>query len=211
MISVKSLVKVDLAVFKALIVGLVTLLAPLQAPQAWYDYSYHPTKAGVCVSTEVEEEMSIDKNQLRDSVVVPVLKVLDLYSDSAVNLLMGTAAVESNLGEYITQIGGPARGVFQMEPATHDDIVKHYLHYKPDLVEKIKEATGVNSLDSRHLTGNLYYAAAFARIHYLRVPKPLPNAGDLIELASYWKDYYNTKYGKGTTAKFINKYERYVV
>lgn len=197
------------AVFKAIVLGLAMLLAPFQAPQAWYDYSYKPIKVGICVCTE-EEEMSINKEQLKESVVVPVLKVLELYSEAAVDLLMGTAAVESNLGEYITQVGGPAKGIFQMEPSTHDDIVRHYLYYKPDLVAKIKEATGVDKLDSRHLVGNMYYAAAFARIHYLRVPEKLPSAEDVVALASYWKQYYNTKYGKGTVEKFVDKYERYV-
>lgn len=44
-------------------------------------------------------------------------------SSSAVNLLLGTAAQESAFGTYLRQIGGgPARGVFQMAPATAKDI-----------------------------------------------------------------------------------------
>ena len=51
-----------------------------------------------------------------------------LVSQEAENLLMGTAAQESALGEYIRQLGnGPALGIFQMEPETFDDIVRNYL------------------------------------------------------------------------------------
>jgi hypothetical protein len=37
---------------------------------------------------------------------------------TAADLLMATAAVETALGTYLLQIKGPARGVFQVEPAT---------------------------------------------------------------------------------------------
>lgn len=65
--------------------------------------------------------MSFDKNQFR-SLILRVLTNVDpaLCSDAAVNLLLGTAAQESEFGKYIRQIRGPALGVFQMEPATFD-------------------------------------------------------------------------------------------
>jgi len=50
-----------------------------------------------------------------------VLKNYDLYSRDAEELLMLTAACESNLGHYFKQLGnGPALGIFQVEPATYD-------------------------------------------------------------------------------------------
>lgn len=62
----------------------------------------------------------MDKAQLRE-LITHVLKKYDLHSDNAVELLMLTAAVESNLGHYIKQVGGgPALGIFQCEPATLD-------------------------------------------------------------------------------------------
>jgi hypothetical protein len=195
---------------KWLVLVLALMVTPLYGSTDWYNYDNHNIKAGLCIDKGEKEEVSINKDQLREAVVIPVLQELGLHSDSAVNLLMGTAAVESNLGEYIVQVKGPARGIFQMEPATHDDIVRHYLHYKPDLVAKIKEASGVNRLDSKHLAGNMYYAAAMARIHYLRNPKPIPPADNIAALGKYWKDVYNTHLGAGTVDKFVEKYERYL-
>ena len=67
----------------------------------------------------------MNKVTLRN-LITSVLKELNLHSDNAVNLLMGTAAQESHLGKYRKQIGGgPALGIFQMEPATFNDIVNN--------------------------------------------------------------------------------------
>jgi len=158
--------------------------------------------------------MSINKDQLRE-LIVETLKEIDLYSESAVELLMGTAAVESNLGTYIKQVKGPALGIFQMEPATHDDIWLNYLHYKPILFSKdhkIKRFRNKKLYDhfSETLYYNLKYAIIMARIHYLRVPDALPKDGDIEGLAKYWKDHFNTFLGKGKQTDFIDKYNKYV-
>jgi hypothetical protein len=60
--------------------------------------------------------MSIHPGQLR-SLIEETLRALEPevpYSEPAVELLMMTAAAESALGRYIKQIGGPARGIFQI-------------------------------------------------------------------------------------------------
>ena len=43
----------------------------------------------------------------------------------------GTAAVESRMGTYLRQIGGPALGIWQVEPATHLDCWDNWLDYRP--------------------------------------------------------------------------------
>ena len=53
--------------------------------------------------------MSIDKDQLRELIIRPTLEELDLWSPEAEDLLMGTAAVESNLGQIsasVNLVGG---------------------------------------------------------------------------------------------------------
>lgn len=157
--------------------------------------------------------MSIDCNQLRTLVVRPTLEYLGLWSQSAEELLLGTAAQESHLGTYIKQLdAGPAVGIYQMEPATSSDIWFNYLKYKQDLQVKIREliSNGLKTSLSDHMIGNLYYATAMARVHYLRVPEKLPSAEDLPGLAKYWKKYYNTSLGRGTEKEFIDNYKRYV-
>jgi hypothetical protein len=153
----------------------------------------------------------LDIIQFRQSLVRPVLQVLDTYSKAAENLLLGTAVQESRL-QYLRQLGdGPACGLYQMEPATHDDIWDNYLAYQPDLRSRI-EAFALPHQD-RHaqLIWNLAYATAMCRIHYRRVREALPDAGDADALARYWKRHYNTERGSGTVLEFKEKYLRYVM
>jgi len=78
--------------------------------------------------------------QLRGDIVYPTLHYIGLWSDAAETLILGTIAQESRCGEYVKQVGGgPALGICQMEPATHDDIWLNYLHYKPVLAHKIRQ------------------------------------------------------------------------
>ncbi len=151
----------------------------------------------------------MDKNQLRNLIHV-VLGEIGLYSEDAVELLMLTAATESNLGYYLVQKGGgPARGIFQMEPDSENDIWVNYLRYKPKLKGVISEAFPISGSLLDEMEINLGYQIAMARIHYLRVPEKLPSKKDTHAMALYWKRYYNTYLGKGTTEKAIGKYERY--
>ena len=134
-----------------------------------------------------------------------------LCSRSAVNLLLGTAAQESLFGTYLKQIKGPALGVFQMEPMTEIDIWDHYLAYRPHLKNMVVKTTGVKHPDDYHLRGNLLYQIAMARVHYFRVPEPLPDADDVQALAEYWKRFYNTHLGLGNAREFVKNYRWYVM
>lgn len=151
----------------------------------------------------------MDKRQLRD-LIHRVLIALDLHSESAENLLMGTAAQESGLGEYIRQLGnGPALGIFQMEPTTFKDIVQNYLKYKPELAKNIMAVSGVNALRSEYLEYNLALAICMCRVHYLRVSEKMPD--NLTGWAKYWKEYHNTRLGKGTEEEFVRNFKKYVL
>ena len=140
------------------------------------------------------------------------LKLLDAeikYSIHAENLILGTAAQESAYGKYIKQIGGgPALGKFQMEPETHNDIWKNFLKYKPRLARLILDISGVSNPDHRELENNDIYACAMCRVHYFRQKEAIPPT--INGYAYYWKKYYNTEKGKGTIAKFINNYIKFV-
>lgn len=147
-------------------------------------------------------------NNLR-TLIADTLQGIGLYSDKVTELLLGTCAQESHLGKYRKQLGGgPALGIFQMEPATFRDICDNYLRYKPDLQAKIKSVSGVEYFDAGELVDNDRLAICFARVHYLRVKEPVP--GDLPGWARYWKKYYNTPKGKGKEDEFIANYERLI-
>ena len=153
-----------------------------------------------------EEQQLMEPSQLRE-LITNTLRETQLYSESAVELLMLTAAVESQLGYYIKQKHGPALGIFQMEPATAQDIWENYLTYNSRLQEQVE---GIHTMAYiKELEWDLKYAILMARIHYLRVPSALPPADDIQGLAWYWKKHYNTIKGKGTVPKAIAAYQRY--
>lgn len=157
--------------------------------------------------------MAIKSDQLLINVIIPTLKYLDLYSESAANLLLGTAAQESHMGTYLKQVNGPALGIYQIEPATHEDVLKNFLYYRPELYKKVGALCSAADFygDRRQdLICNLRYATAIARCIYARFQEKLPEADDVEGLAKYWKRYYNTEKGKGTVEEFKVNYEKFV-
>ena len=158
--------------------------------------------------------MSIDFKQLREYVVRPVLEHLDPeipYSLRAENLILGTIAQESH-GEYLHQLGrGPALGIIQMEPATHDDIWENFLRYNDSLSERVSALELPEWLGAHgapELIGNLYYATAMCRVHYWRKPGALPATVE--GMANYYKKWYNSFKGAATPKEFIENYRKYV-
>jgi hypothetical protein len=133
-------------------------------------------------------------------IIVPALERVKLDSPAARELLLGTAIQESGL-KYVHQIQGPALGLFQMEPATHDDIWENFLKYKSFDGLGIRRAPEM-------LMGDLWYAAMMCRIHYYRVKEPLPEPGDLEGMAAYWKVHYNTYQGAGKPHDYIRNWHR---
>jgi len=152
----------------------------------------------------------IDPKELRKT-IGKILARMGMNSPAAVNLLLGTAAHESHLGRWTRQMGGgPARGIYQMEPDTEKDIWENYLKFRPHLVTILTAVTGVTGPDPEQLEHNLTYATAMARLHYWRENEPLPAYNDIPALAKYWDDHYNKNPNKGHVWEFIQNYTRLV-
>jgi len=150
---------------------------------------------------------------LRKYVIRPVLKKMGYYSLNSEEQMMVTGAQESGLGAFLHQIHGPAVGIFQMEPFTHDDIWKNYLPAHPKLIQSIKQweiPDAYKDDNAKEMAGNLYYATAMARVRYLRVPDPIPDRNDLHAMAVYYKKFYNTMSGSATIGEVIQNYHKYV-
>ncbi|MBF0213528.1 MAG: hypothetical protein HQM00_08190 [Magnetococcales bacterium] len=149
-------------------------------------------------------------SQFRQHVIRPALELVGMASPAAEALLLGTAAQESGLGRYLRQVGGgPALGVFQMEPATYRDIWTHFITFDSELVRTLARRWNTPP-EPDYLITDLLLAAVMCRLHYRRVKAPLPEADDLPGLARYWKLYYNTPKGAGTEAEFIHNWHRFV-
>lgn len=153
----------------------------------------------------------IDPTQLLRYVIEPALTPLKLYSLAAGQLLLGTAAAESQCGKYLHQISGPALGIFQMEPATHSDCWDNWLAYRGDLAGEIRYMVPQDMWDTGHarprhelLMTDLRYAAIMARVKYRRSPVQLPAENDWHGCAKVWKSVYNSAKGAGTELHFMD-------
>lgn len=147
----------------------------------------------------------LNLTQFRDLIVRPSLQLLgERYaSPAAVQLLMGTAIQESDL-TFVKQVGGgPALGVFQMEPATHEDIWINFLGHRDELANHVMTGGFTVSAQPEEMVWNLRYAAVMCRLHYFRRPEPLPAFNDIEAQAAYWKDHYNTHLGAGTVDEYL--------
>jgi len=146
----------------------------------------------------------------RDCVVRPVLEGLagaykpGLNNQAIENLLICTAYHESDEFNALVQYGGgPAQGVMQVEPATHDDVWENFLNKglgRKSLREAVKVfMNGMDPVDQ--LDGNMFYCVAIARLVYWRSRDPLPDAWDHRGLAAYYKRVFNTVEGKAETGE----------
>lgn len=152
--------------------------------------------------------MGINPGQLRHLVISPALVSIGLGGQAAEELLLGTALQESECGTYLHQLGqGPAIGIFQMEPRTHDDLWTTFLSRRADLSARVSSLLmpGQSRLDQ--LAGNLLYAAAMARLLYYRCPEPLPFPGDIPAQAAFYKRWYNTAQGAASVESYLQRWK----
>ena len=124
-----------------------------------------------------------------------------LLTPAAVELLLMTAAHESHFGRFLYQISGPALGVFQIEPATHDSIFENYFK---------RRYPGFAKRDSSALAGDIGYQVIVARGIYADKTEPLPAHDDIAGLAAYYKKHWNTYRGAAKEADVIRHYSEYV-
>lgn len=150
--------------------------------------------------------MGMNIRDFRLEIVRPTLQFIGLWSQSAENLILGTAAVESGIAR-IRQLGnGPAISVYQIEPSTHIDVIR-YLATNEQLCERVNLLRTSQSNPNWELAFNLAYSTAIARVKYYMEPSPLPPADDIEALGGYWKRHYNTYLGAGNISDFVITYQ----
>lgn len=147
-------------------------------------------------------------DQLREEIIRPILKDMNLWSQEAEDIMIGTAIHESDGLKRIRQYdGGPALSYFQMEPATLFDLYENFLKYRPEWMEKLNGYQAPAFSLTENLTMNVAFAVAAARIQYFRVPESIPKTNE--GQAAYWKKYWNTNKGKGTVEKYLSDLKRF--
>lgn len=160
----------------------------------------------------------MNAQQLLDYIIKPTHEYMggNYASKESSFLSLCTAAIESNCGEYIKQINGPALGPWQMEPDTHDDVWQNCdnlsnnplpLAYR---VKQLQLSPDNNPLND--LVVSPMYSCAMARLKYSMDPHPLPKLSgnkdlDCINFFEYYKRVYNTELGASTYQKWVNALE----
>ena len=121
-----------------------------------------------------------------------------LHSDHCVELLAMIAAHESLGGKHRRQIGGgPALGIFQIEPVTHNSVWDN-----SDTIKSRAARFGIKE-DVSRLEADDRYSVWVARHYLLMDVNPLPKTPEA--MAQYCKSYWN-RTGKATPEKYLNDY-----
>ena len=139
------------------------------------------------------------------------LDTLGMNSEDAADLVFKTGMAESGY-RNLRQIGGPALGFFQVEPATIIDTMDNYVKYRTSIKTKLWALGWDEGHMEQRVVSNIALQVAFCRLKYRRDSKPLPKADDVVGQAKYWKRVYNSEHGKGTIEHFLeaNGYEGHV-
>ena len=142
-----------------------------------------------------------------NTIIEPALQAIQLWSPGAAQLLLGTAIQESRLSQRHQLGGGPALGLWQMEPFTYADIHDNYLKYRPDLMARVLKLGEAEVWpDAEWLVAHDKFACGLARVKYLRAPTQLPSFGDIAGQARYWKVNYNSLLGAGSEQEYISNW-----
>ena len=147
--------------------------------------------------------MGIDAEDFRTYVIRPTLQKLDANSADAELLLLGTAAIESELGAFLKTEGQRTSGIYRLHGLTH----RHIWDSKVRGIASQREF-----LDNPHaeLTTNLAYATAVTWLAYVRHPQfTLPRGASVLHLATLWKNCYHTR-DDLTVQDFVQRYEELV-
>tara|TARA_R110000787_G_scaffold254663_2_gene359957 strand:- start:2199 stop:2726 length:528 start_codon:yes stop_codon:yes gene_type:complete len=157
----------------------------------------------------------MDVKDFREQVVRPALQFMDkyipgMYSEAAENLMVGTALMESDIS-YLVQKGGPALGVYQVEPETYIDITQRYFsvsEFRTQFESIFWDLGYTGTTNKEHLIFDLRYATIIARIKYFMAPTPLPDADDIHALGHYWDDIFNANPDVGFADQWEAKYRK---
>lgn len=145
------------------------------------------------------------------ALIQQTLQPINLYTRDVEELLMATCAQESLLGYYRTQAPtGPARGIFQVEGPTFNDVFTNYLAYHPPLLATVSAAFTNQPPNVDELVTNDPAAIIMCRVQYLRAPEPIPAATDIQGIWTLYKKRYNTPQGAAIQSEFMRHYNMLV-
>jgi hypothetical protein len=119
-------------------------------------------------------------------------------------LVMETIATESHRGKHVRQMRGPAKGIVQMEPATHDDLVSWLKNNHVDVWQNLMLFYEKKQTHKWNTENNVPYNIALCLCLYWRKAGSL--LPDITQDASMRAVTYKIFYGSVMNACTISKY-----
>ena len=150
----------------------------------------------------------MNKKQLTELVIIPALKEIPHgYTPEAVLANQMIIAHESKGGVFIAQSRGPALGIIQMEPETHDETWKwgDSIWNNALLLGIVSDEDFRNKIHpvAKRLIYDLRYNVFMVRQKLFMAPGALPK--DASGMSVYLKTHWNG-YGKATPKKYYNDF-----
>ncbi len=150
-------------------------------------------------------------SELREQIIGPTLRYLGIDSNAAEELLLGTAALESELNPLHKDAEG--LGIYQITPKQHRQIWDDYLAFKPELASRVRGLASQHRFlqdPDSELSWNLSYATAIAWLIYQREEIVLPAQTEAEQLGLLWRKCFGQRPGTAKSAKQFNGWlERY--
>ncbi len=166
--------------------------------------------------------MGICVTELRKLVVKPTLESLNAYSEATENLIVGTAAQESELGFHLNI--GPTEanhnqdmgyGIYRITAKEHQQVWDCYLVNHPQLASDIRGLASQHEfLKNPHLelATNLSYATAIAWAIYQSNGATALADEDLPSMAQTWFScFHHSAENNGSPENFTENYRRLVI
>jgi len=163
---------------------------------------------------EADEKKKINLYEPRaigKDVIEEAIKAVTFGDKNAAGFMFRTAKVESDFGTDKNTFKVSSSNIMQIEKTgAYDEIIRR-LNPNADVGanirrynERLKKERGLDltKMSYEDLEQPIV-AAAFARAYLYTVPKPIPT--DINEQGGYWKKYYNTSSGKGTSRRFVRE------
>lgn len=154
----------------------------------------------------------MNKAQLQELIAKPTLeKIPKGYSEESLLAFMMCVAHESNCGEYIKQINGPALGLIQMEPTTHNSVWK----FGDSIWDNAEKLGIISSIEAAHdihpkperLLYDLAYNVFMFRQRMFMKPESIPKGPSQISM--YLKEHWNSIHGSADGYSYLNDWKRW--
>lgn len=157
--------------------------------------------------------MGIDVRELRERVIRPCLKLFNENSESAENLLLGTAAQESLMGKHCVCERTGGLGLYRITAEKHREVWDKYLVQFPDLASLQRGLASQHQfLKDPHaeLITNLCYSTGMAWIIYRQARVNFSKPTKLLTLANLWATHFDNGAGDVRRAEdFIQSYRNF--